>query len=140
MDSSSKVDDRRAKRRFAIHRELRYKLLDGATIVAYGTGETLDMASGGVSFTTGQQLTLGAFIELSINWPALLEGTTPMRLVVYGRVLRNEYGSAVCTVDKYEFRTRAKTVDSRPPVHNDSIFQRWVDNYRKEAVRARASA
>jgi len=140
MQSSIKAKDRRMKRRFAIHRELRYKLLEGGMIVAYGTGETLDISSEGVAFTAEQFLKVGAFIELSISWPALLEGITPMRLVVYGRVLHSARGSAACSVDKYEFRTRARVIEPRPAAEKDSIFERWVDHYRREAVRTRATA
>ena len=135
MGSKKNTDERRKNRRFAIHREMRYKLLEGGTIVAYGTGDTIDVGSGGVAFTAGQILTPGAFIELSISWPALLNNNTPMRLVVYGRVLRSHRGSAVCSVDKYEFRTQARVAEPKPAPAHDSIFRRWVDAYRKDAVR-----
>jgi len=36
--------DRRKKARFPINRDLRYKVLEGATIVSSGVGTTLDMA------------------------------------------------------------------------------------------------
>ena len=81
--------ERRKKARFPINRELRYKVLEGNTIVEFGVGTTLDMGSGGMAFVTAHQLPLGSFIELSISWPVLLEDSCPMRLIVFGRVVRS---------------------------------------------------
>jgi len=108
-----KVDlasERRSKYRFPMQRELRYKLLkDGASCQA-GVGETVDMGSGGIGFSIGHDLPVGAFIELSISWPVLLDSSCPMRLNVFGRVVRNENGKCACTIDKYEFRTQARAL------------------------------
>ena len=128
--------ERRKKARFAINRELRYKVLEGETIVEFGTGTTLDMGSGGMAFVTEHQLMVGAFIELSISWPVLLEDSCPMRLIVFGRVVRSNGRQTACTVDKYEFRTQARTLRQITPVRNDSMLQRWADNIRKESLKA----
>src|SRR5690349_19958764 len=85
------IDDneRRSKVRFPMRREMRYKLLkDGATSES-GSGETIDIGSGGIGFSIGHDLPVGAFIELSISWPVLLDQSCPMRLNVFGRVVRN---------------------------------------------------
>jgi hypothetical protein len=140
MENDVQSNDRRKKQRFAMDRQVRYKLLEGDTIVAYGAGQTIDLGSGGVAFTATQRLTLGAFVELSISWPVLLDEATPMRLVVYGKVLRSVPGRAVCTINKFEFRTQSRAAEARPLVRTDSIFQRWVDSYRKETLRAQATA
>lgn len=133
-------NDRRTKFRFAIHRELRYKLLERNAIVATGTGETIDLSSGGVAFSIKEPLKVGAFIELSISWPVLLHASCPMRLIVFGRVLRSTERKSVCSVDKYEFRTQARTLQAVPAgVRQDSMLQRWADGYRKEGMKARAA-
>jgi hypothetical protein len=112
-----------------MERELRYKLLEDGAIVESGTGNTIDIGSGGVAFYIGRDLPVGAFIELSIGWPVLLGATCPMRLVVFGRVVRNDAGKCVCTVDKWEFRTQARVFPTS--VRNDSKLQRWADAVRK---------
>jgi len=127
--------ERRKKARFPLNRELRYKVLEGDTIVEFGTGTTLDMGSGGMAFVTEHPLLVGAFIELSISWPVLLEDSCPMRLIVFGRILRSAGRQTACTVDKYEFRTQAR-VRQIAPVRNDSMLQRWADNIRKESLKA----
>jgi hypothetical protein len=127
--------ERRKKARFPMNRDARYKVLEGDTIVEFGMGTTLDMGSGGVAFLTEHQLLVGSFIELSISWPVLLEDSCPMRLIVFGRVVRSSGRRTACTVDKYEFRTQARVVRELAPVRNDSMLQRWADNIRKEGMK-----
>lgn len=135
MSDETKAKERRAKCRFPIRRELRYKVLEDDTIVAAGCGETLDVSSGGVGMTIDQPLSLGAFIEISLSWPALLDATLPMRLIVFGRVVRAESGTTACTIDKYEFRTQARRLQIATPIRSDSMLQRWADGFRKENVK-----
>lgn len=139
MRSEIKPIERRTKTRFPIRRELRYKLLENDTIVAVGSGETLDLSSCGVGLAVDQQLTPGAFVEISISWPVLLDQTCPMRLIVFGRVVRSEIGKAGCTVDKYEFRTQARRLQLATPVRSDSMLQRWADGIRREGMKAGAA-
>ncbi|HEX3745334.1 MAG TPA: PilZ domain-containing protein [Bryobacteraceae bacterium] len=127
--------ERRKKMRFPINRELRYKVLEGETIVEFGSGTTLDMASGGIAFHTSGRLRPGSFIELSVSWPVLLEDSCAMRFIVFGRVVRSTDRETACTVDKYEFRTQGK-VHQMAPVRNDCMLQRWADTIRKESLKA----
>jgi hypothetical protein len=126
-------DERRGKFRFPIRRELRYKLLRDGAVAEAGVGETVDIGSGGIGFAIDRDLPVGAFIELSISWPVLLNESCPMRLNVFGRVVRNEPGKCACTVDKYEFRTQSRDTQTQP-VRNDSMLQRWADAVRKDAL------
>lgn len=128
--------ERRKKARFPMDRELRYKLLEGDKIVDSGVGTTLDMGSGGVAIVTENPLLVGSFIELSISWPVLLEDTCPMRLIVFGRVVRSAGRMTACTIDKYEFRTQARTVRQVVPIRTDTMLQRWADSIRKEALKS----
>ena len=89
MQFMKRDNDRRSKFRFAIERDVRYKLAEDGVVAASGAGRTIDMGSGGVAFVTEQPLTHGACVELSISWPVLLDESCPMRLIVYGRVLRS---------------------------------------------------
>jgi hypothetical protein len=133
----NKEADRREKARFPIHRELRFKVLQDATVLEVGTGETLNISSGGVLFSLERDLQAGCFVELSISWPVLLDNTCPMRMIAFGRVLRSEGGVTACTIDKYEFRTQARAA-VRPITLNrsDSMLQRWANGVRKESLKA----
>jgi hypothetical protein len=97
--------ERRSKRRFPIDQEVKYKMLYGQRIAETGTGRTMNLSSGGVWFSTENMLTSGMPVELSLSWPVLLNDSCPMKLMVYGCVVRsNERGAAVA-IERYEFRT-----------------------------------
>jgi len=119
-------ENRRLKTRFPIHRELRYRLMQDGRVLEMGIGKTVNMASNGVAFALDRALTAGAFIELSISWPVLLDSGTPVRLVVFGRVLRSGDGVSACTVDKYEFRTQARTPQPNTGLRGASLPPRWA--------------
>ena len=111
--------ERRTKRRFHIEQEVRYKLLYGQRIAETGRGTTVNISSGGLWFTTDNMLTTGIPVEISMNWPVLLNDSCPMKLMIYGCVLRsNERGAAVA-IERYEFRTQSMKsfqAAQQPPV------------------------
>jgi c-di-GMP-binding flagellar brake protein YcgR len=99
--------ERRAAIRFPIEQEASYKVLDHrATAPESGAGKTLDISSGGVLFETGQRLRSGKRVEVSVNWPAQLEGGCPLKFVAVGRVVRAEDTRAAMHIEQHEFRTR----------------------------------
>jgi hypothetical protein len=101
-------NERRTKKRFPMQREMRYRLIEHDRATVGGTGQTVDISSGGVSFTTDHFLPADATIEVSLSWPVTLDNQCPLRLVVRGKVVRNEGPSVACTIDKFEFRTQAR--------------------------------
>src|ERR1035438_10021792 len=72
MDFTKKDDDRRSKFRFAMERNVRYKVAEDGVVVAAGSGQTINMCSNGVAFVSEHPLTPGGLVELSISWPVLL--------------------------------------------------------------------
>lgn len=129
--------ERRSKHRYAIERELRFKLLDDDRIVGTGTGETVDISSGGVAFRVGQRLDPGALVELSISWPAVLGESCLMRLVILGRVLRSGERAAA-SIERYEFRTQGRVFSPSPWVRADSTLRRWIQATAKDGKNASA--
>jgi len=98
--------ERRGKQRFRIDQEVRYKMLYGHRISETGVGRTSNISSSGVWLTTENMLSSGMPIELSMHWPLLLNETCPIKLMLYGCVVRsNERGAAVA-IERYEFRTQ----------------------------------
>jgi hypothetical protein len=138
MELKRKENDRRNKFRFAIQRDVRYKFAVDGMVTASGLGQTVDIGSGGVAFVTEQPLPGGGLIELSISWPMLLDDTCPMRFIVFGRVLRCAGRKAVCTIDRYEFRTQARTQQASLSTRTDGMLQRWADGLRKESLKTSA--
>jgi hypothetical protein len=98
--------DRRSADRFPIVRDVRYRLLNGRDFAESGGGETVNISSSGVLFTTEHDLKEGRRLELSVSWPARLDDKCQLKLVAKGRVIRAEDGKAAMTIEKYEFRTR----------------------------------
>ncbi len=98
--------ERRIKRRFAIDQEVKYKMLYGQRIAETGVGRTMNISSGGVWFSTENMLTSGMPVELSMSWPVLLNDSCPMKLMIYGCVVRSNEKGAGVAIERYEFRTQ----------------------------------
>ena len=101
--------DRRTADRFPINAEIRYKVVERQASGAArqeGVGMTLDMSRAGVQFTTGEHVPAGRLVELSVNWPAKLNGTCALQLVALGHVVRSTPEAAVVRIERYEFKTR----------------------------------
>jgi len=108
--------ERRVKRRFQIEQDVRYKMLYGQRIAETGTGKTANISSGGLWFTTETMLATGMPVEVSMTWPVLLNDSCPMKLMIYGCVIRsNEKGAAVA-IERYEFRTQGKAFHQQSQV------------------------
>ena len=98
--------NRRATDRFPIIRELRYRVLGGRGNSAWGSGKTLDFSSTGILFSSETPLAPGKRLELSISWPAQLDGKCALKLVARCRVVRCSGTQVAVAMDKYEFRTQ----------------------------------
>ena len=108
LRNNNRAGDRRLKRRYRIEQDVRYKMLYGQRVAETGSGKTTNISSGGVCFTTDSMLSIGIPVELSMNWPVLLNQSCLLKLMIYGCVVRStDKGSAV-VIERYEFRTQGK--------------------------------
>jgi hypothetical protein len=98
--------DRRTKRRFGIEQGLRYKLLYGSRVAEAGSGQTVNISSSGVWFKTDAVLSTGLPVELSMSWPVRLNDVCPMKLMIYGCVVRSGQSGSALAIERYEFRTQ----------------------------------
>src|SRR5664280_2653817 len=99
--------DRRETSRFPVREEVRYRVLHARGLRASGVGKTLDIGSGGILFTTEERLPVGRLVEVSVNWPARLDGVCPLQFVATGRVIRSDVQRAAVRIERYEFKTRS---------------------------------
>lgn len=104
--------ERRGRSRFPLREEVRYRVLHSRGSQTYGVGRTLNIGSGGILFTTEEDLPVGRMLEISVNWPARLDGTCPLKFVATGRVVRAENHQAAVRIERYEFRTRGAAMTS----------------------------
>jgi len=102
--------ERRFKARYPLELKVRYHTF-GKTSVISGEGRTVNLSSSGVLVASSDKVSDGARLKLTIEWPSLLNGTTPLQLVTFGRVVRsNESGFAVA-LEHYQFRTMKRRAD-----------------------------
>ena len=101
--------DRRENSRFPVKEDVRYRVVQSSGAQFTGAGKTLDISSGGILFTTNEPLPPGRMVEISVNWPARLDGTCLLQLVAMGRVVRSDAAAAAVRIERYEFKTRASS-------------------------------
>lgn len=101
--------DRRNSDRFAIERDVRFRVLNKRGGEETGEGKTLNISSSGVLFTSEHLLLPGRRLELAISWPVHLNNQVPLKLVARGRVVRFEEGQVAIEIQQYEFRTQANS-------------------------------
>lgn len=97
--------EKRSSIRFPLVREVRFKRLSMRSSIDIGRGQTIDISSKGVYFTSDVTLSVGERLELSINWPAQLDQKLPLQLVTLGRIVRSDSGRYAMAIERYEFRT-----------------------------------
>ncbi len=105
MNSPRIEVERRRTQRFAIRRAVRIRFYGRRADSEPAAGETINISSTGILFTTNRELTPGRRVELSISWPAQLDDSCPLKLVASGRVVRTAPGCAAMEISQYEFRT-----------------------------------
>ena len=105
--------DRRSDRRYAIHLDLRWKLIRRKRILETGVGRTLDLSSGGILIETEHQLPVGLNVELSVSWPVMLHNVSPMQLAISGKIVRCAGQRAAIRMTQHEFRTVGTGVEQR---------------------------
>jgi len=101
------LPERRGTNRFPVREDVRYRLVQARAAKVSGCGTTLDIGSGGILFTTEDKLPTGRMVELSVNWPARLDGVCPLQFVATGRVVWSDAQKAAVRIERYEFKTRS---------------------------------
>jgi hypothetical protein len=91
--------------RFQLTLEVRYSVL-GRVPVETGSGRTIDMSSSGLRFTADRSLATGQRLDVSIDWPVLLDGGVQLQLIVSGMIVRSTGTETAVRIERHEFRTR----------------------------------
>jgi hypothetical protein len=86
---------------------MHYRALNCKPVVE-GSTVTDNLSSGGVAFEAPADLKPGAYVELAIKWPLVLQGCAPVELVVRGRVMWNNAGLAAVRMTRAHFRAQSK--------------------------------
>ena len=98
--------DRRSSVRVPVNLEVRYSVAGRRGAVETGFGRTIDMSSSGLSFTADRLLPIGQKLDLSIDWPARLDGDVQIQPVASGVVVRTTGAMTAIRLERHDFRTR----------------------------------
>jgi PilZ domain len=100
--------ERRSKARFPVKLNVRYRTLsDGPVLV--GVGQTVNISSRGLLIACDKaKVHTGSRMQLTVDWPFLLHGSTPLQLVIAGRVTRCHVEEFAVQLDQYQFRTKKR--------------------------------
>jgi hypothetical protein len=143
MDSKSKPagecdgigGDRRQHRRYRLQMELKWKLIRRRRVLDTGTGQMIDVSSGGILFDAGRPLPEGLNVELSISWPVQLNNVTPMQLVANGKIVRSNGRQAATQTVQHEFRTKGIRTEHRNGLVAASPYPSHSVSYNGELLR-----
>lgn len=102
----NRKSDRRSSARFPIAMQLEYTTPRHDGEVQAGSGCTIDLSSSGLSFTADRPLPPGCRLEVSIDWPVMLDGNVKLQLVIHGVVVRADGTAVALEIQKHEFKTR----------------------------------
>jgi hypothetical protein len=80
--------------------------------VICGDGLAVNVSSGGVLVACHHEISVGALMELSIEWPFLLDGRTPIQLIARCRVLRRGAHHFAAKFERYEFHTMKTSIQA----------------------------
>ena len=99
--------ERRSKVRYPLELAVDYQAIERGSEIN-GTGRTLNVSSSGLLMVTQHAFNAGMRLKLIIEWPSLLNGTTPLQLVTRGRVVRQWGPNVAVVLEQYQFRTKRR--------------------------------
>jgi len=105
------LTERRAAVRYPIILDARYRTLSKKSTEC-GIGRTVDISSGGLLIASVHNVIVGVRLEVAVEWPALLDGTTELLFVANGEVVRVWESSFALKLSRYQFHTTRRKVRS----------------------------
>jgi PilZ domain len=100
------TNERRSKVRYPLELTVRYQSLDRQRLS--GEGRTVNVSSSGLLMVAPNHVDEGARMKVTIEWPSLLNGTTPLQLVTVGKVVRRRDSFLAVALEHYQFRTMSR--------------------------------
>ncbi len=113
--------ERRIKFRYPLDLNVRYRCPSAGSHVS-GEGLAVNLSSGGVLVASQHQMNVGTLVVMSIEWPFLLDGRTPLQLIAVGRVLRGGDCHFAAAFERHEFRTMKSSIQSQAPGDRSQNF------------------
>src|SRR6516225_7046689 len=112
--------ERRLHQRYPITFDVEYQVPGGNGVRLTGFGQTINISSRGVLLEISDPLPNRCRIRLSINWPFLLDGSIPLRLLMHGNIVRVAGNTIGVEVTGHTFHTASRA--NATPVVNTKIM------------------
>ena len=103
--------ERRFKFRYTLDLSVRFRSSVAGSVIC-GDGLAVNVSSGGVLVACHHEISVGALMELSIEWPFLLDGRTPIQLIARCRVLRRGAYHFAAKFERHEFHTMKTSIQA----------------------------
>jgi hypothetical protein len=72
-------------------------------------GRTVNISSRGLLIASDKaNVSAGSRLQVTVDWPSLLHGITPLQLIVYCRVTRCVHHEFAVELDQYLFKTKRR--------------------------------
>jgi len=97
--------ERRVKARYEVYLGEHHHTLNKKHPSA-GTGVVLNLSSTGMLVACTNEVRVGEPVEVSVDWPELLNGNVLLQLVASGKVVRCDPSHFAIAFQHHEFRTR----------------------------------
>jgi hypothetical protein len=101
------ANERRVKSRYPLALNVRYQTMESTGLVS-GVGQTVNLSSNGMHVACASKIPEGTRIKTYVEWPSLLNGTTPLQLITIGTVVRRTALGISITFESYQFRTMSR--------------------------------
>ena len=102
--------ERRASVRFPLALDVRYTVAGRRGSMESGSGRTIDLSSSGLRLATVRPLPVGQRVDVSIDWPVLLDGRVQLQLVATGIVAWSRGTKTALRIQRHQLRTRGVEV------------------------------
>jgi len=100
-------NERRVKSRYPLSLNVRYQTI-GTPEPGVGVGQTVNISSSGMLMVCKKSIPEGTRVKLFVEWPSLLNGTTPLQLITVGTVVRCTKVGFSIIFESYQFRTMSR--------------------------------
>jgi hypothetical protein len=117
--------ERRSKVRYPLDLSVRFRCFAGGSL-RFGVGRTVDVSSGGVLVVSPRilsplEIRVGVNVEMSIEWPPLLDGRISLQLFAVGWVVRHRPFDFAASFERYQIRTVKRSSQPAPRLKADVI-------------------
>jgi hypothetical protein len=102
------ASERRVKCRYPLELNVRYQTVGTAGGPVSGIGQTVNMSSGGMFLSCAGNIPEGTRLKVFVEWPSLLNGTTPLQLIMVGTVVRSTSSGVSIAFESYQFKTMSR--------------------------------